>query len=47
MEGVQRCIIDADTIADGAPVVLLDVEGKKLPPPPRIGDESEEESSAA
>ena len=48
MEGVQRCIIDADTIADGAPVVLLDVEGKKMPPPLGIGaNRDEEESSAA
>lgn len=47
MEGVQRCIIDADTINDRAPVVLLDVEGKKLPPLDIIGTDAEEESSAA
>ena len=47
MEGVQRCIIDADTINDSAPVVLLDVEGKKMPPLDAIGTDADGESSAA
>ena len=47
MEGVQKCIIDADTINDSAPVVLLDVEGKKMPPLDAIGTDADEESSAA
>jgi ATP-dependent Clp protease ATP-binding subunit ClpX len=47
MEGVQRCIIDADTINDSAPVVLLDVEGKKMPLLDAVSADSDEESSAA
>ena len=46
MEGVKKCLIDAETVKDGTPVVLLDGKGKRMHPPTEDEDQDAETPAA-